>query len=113
MHKEEFHMQSTLVYWLRQQHPRVLFTISPQGMKLPISVAVKIKRLGYGAGTPDLMIFEPRGGCHGLFIELKTKKSRVSPEQAEWLEQLTLRGYAATVCRSVEEAIMEINNYLK
>ena len=81
-------------------------------MKLPIGVAVKLKRSGYSKGTPDILIFEPRGSYHGLFIELKTAKGRISAEQLYWLEELIHRGYAAMVCRSFDEARGEIETYL-
>ena len=110
---EESIIQTALVYWIKRHYPDLLFTIAPNGMKLPISVAAKFKKLGYAKGTPDLLIFESRGIHNGLMIELKTEKGRITPEQYDWLGKLNDRGYRAVVCRSVEEAIIVIKDYLK
>ncbi len=40
-------------------------------MKLGKRVAGRFKAMGYWAGTPDIMIFEPRWEFHGMFLELK------------------------------------------
>lgn len=49
---------------------------------------------------------------HGLFIEMKTAKGVVEPEQTLIHSFLRARGYYVVVCRSAEEAIKEIKNYL-
>jgi hypothetical protein len=110
---EEYHIQVALVQWLKTAYPKALFTIAPNGMKLSIGSAVKLKRMGYSKGTPDIMIFEPRHGYHGLFIELKTKTGQISPEQKIWNTSLEWRGYRSIFCYSFEEAVNEIDFYLK
>ena len=111
MKNEEYYMQIELVEWLKHEYPSALFTIAPSGMKLPISVAVKLKRMGYKAGTPDIMIFEPARLFHGLFIELKTAKGVVSKHQKDYLVALRQRDYKAEVCWSVDEAKEMIKDY--
>ena len=113
MFNEEYHIQTALIHWLRLVRPEVLFTIAPNGMKLPIGVAKKIKAMGYNKGCPDIMIFEAKKNYCGLFIELKTKTGKIQTEQKVWLDQLSRRGYKAIVCRSCEEAIVAINDYMK
>jgi len=49
---------------------------------------------------------------HGLYIEMKTAKGRVRPEQQWWLDRLTEQGYKAVVCRGADEAIAVIKEYL-
>jgi len=110
---EEAEIQKAVVFWLRTVHPEILFTIAPSGMKLPISVATKFKRMGYSKGTPDIMIFEPSGVFHGLFIELKTDTGRVTIEQRCWLKELDKRGYYTIVCRSVDQCRSIIEKYLE
>lgn len=110
---EEYHIQVALVNWIKVNYPDVLFTIAPNGMKLSIGSAVKLKRMGYSRGTPDLILLEPRSSHHGLFIELKTETGRLSPEQKKWQEDLLARDYTAVVCRSFNEATTIIKGYLK
>lgn len=111
--QEEYHIQTSVVLWLRANFPNALFTIAPSGMKLPIGVAVKLKRMGYSPGTPDICIFEPRYQYHGLFVELKTKRGVKSDEQIAWNEELNRRGYLSIFCYSFDEAVQRIGDYLK
>lgn len=110
---EEYHIQTAFVHWLRSQHPNILFTIAPNGMKLPIQVAKKMKAMGYLKGTPDIIIFEARKGFNGLLIELKTEKGRLTKEQKIVIPMLNDRGYKTVICRSCEEAILTVEKYLK
>jgi hypothetical protein len=111
--QEEYRLQCAVMFWIKTQYPEALVTIAPNGMKLNIGQAVKLKRMGYSKGTPDICIFEARKGKHGLFIELKTRTGKVSPEQKEWHQKLKERNYEVEVCWSFEEAICTIENYLK
>jgi uncharacterized protein YcgL (UPF0745 family) len=49
---------------------------------------------------------------HGLFLELKTRKGTVSPEQEVFHQRLTEQGYRVRVCRTLVECINEITAYL-
>lgn len=49
-------------------------------------------------GFPDLVIVNPRTE-RTLFRELKTTRGRVSPDQREWLDGLTMAGQDAGVWR--------------
>lgn len=94
-----------------------LFTIAPNGMKLPFSVAKKMKAMGYSKGCPDIMVFEEGKifAYKGLFIELKRSAvygdSKVSPEQEQWKKDLNERGYQAVICRGAQEAYKAIDDY--
>lgn len=104
-------IQKAVVYWIRKTYPDLMFTISPI-IKTTARQGKMIKDLGYNKGCPDLMIFEPSKGCHGLFIELKTSTGRLTLEQKYWLTELDKRGYYTIVCRSVLECTDIINRYL-
>ena len=108
---EEYQIQVALVNWIKINYPNVLLTISPNGMRLPIGVAVKLKRMGYLAGTPDILIFEPRNNYNGLFIELKSKTGTLQPNQKWFIGELIKRNYKAVVCYGFEEAILVIKQY--
>lgn len=109
---EEFVIQCQLTAWIKEQYPGILFTVSAGGMRTFRGVAIKLKRLGYSRGTPDIFIEEPRGKYHGLRIELKReKKGSVSSYQRDWLKRLNDRGYKAIVCKGLKESQEAINNY--
>ena len=115
----EYSIQCSVIRYIKLKYPTLLYTIAPQGFKLPFGVAKKIKAMGYIAGVPDLMIFEPRNGYHGLFIEIKTNKTeysqkgKVSENQKWWNNELNKRGYKAVICYGYDEVINELENYLK
>ena len=59
-------------------------------------------------GLPDIMGFMPLGKLgkpQMLFIEVKTPKGRVSPEQAAFIQTATDHGHLAFVARSVKDVI--------
>jgi len=65
----------------------------------------------FNKGFPDLFLPVPKNGYHGLMIELKTKRGKLSESQTHWLCYLSGEGYRATVCRGLEAAQTEIIGY--
>jgi hypothetical protein len=112
----EWQEQVALARWLRLAHTDVLWTASAGGMRTGMGTAIKMKMAGYSAGCPDILIFEPRKGFHGLAIEFKKDakygKAYASKEQQGWIDALAKRGYRATVCRGFAEAVNVIGDYL-
>jgi len=85
----------------------------PNGGARDIRVAAQLKSEGVKKGVPDLFLMAPRGGYHGLAIELKRRGGgRVSPEQKDWIERLNAQGYRATVCFGWNDARQTIEAYL-
>lgn len=117
MKHEEEAMQAACVRWYRYQYAnyaRLLFAI-PNGGTRNILEASRLKLQGVTAGIPDLMLAIPsgRGGnYHGLFIELKTEKGRLTDNQAAMLQYLSGMGYKTAVIRSITEFIKLITEYL-
>jgi hypothetical protein len=120
--------QKAVIDYLNIKYPNILKTISPEGMRLTIFQGIKYKMLGYTEGTPDILIFEPRGNWHGLFIEMKAperkyinsngklKKARagkLSQNQKLFIQKALERGYKAVCCIGANEAYKVIDNYLK
>ena len=96
-------------------HPelRLMFHI-PNGGSRSRAEAGRFKAEGVKAGVPDICLPVPRGGYHGLFIELKrTQGGVVSPEQGEWMAELARQGYRVCLCRGWEKAMRAIERYLK
>jgi hypothetical protein len=91
----------------------MLFAI-PNGSERNVIVGRKLKAEGVKKGVPDLCLCLPRGGYHGLFIELKRqKKSRISPEQVQWIAALRGQGYRAEICLGAAAAWEVIQEYVR
>ena len=110
--RDEYAIQSAFVRYLELMYPDLLYTISPAGFIMSAGMAMKMMRMGYRKGTPDLTIYEPRGEYHGLFIEFKDPKGVVSEQQRRFLDQAFDLGYATAVCYSTDEAIGVLSSYL-
>ena len=86
---------------------------------MTLGVAIKMKRAGYKAGFPDMLVLEPRGKYHGLFWELKVNDGHPSPEQKWWRDALIQRGYKAmivprglTFCEAQDYLVLHTERYL-
>jgi len=85
----------------------------PNGGKRNKVVAAKFKRMGVKAGVPDIFLAAPKGGYHGLYIELKrTKGGSTSDNQDDWIDALREQGYRVDVCKGWEKARESILDYL-
>ena len=91
---------------------RLLHHIPNEGRR-SIQYAMSLKRQGMKPGVPDICLPVARGGYHGLYIELKTKTGRQSPEQKQWQRDLLEEGYCAVVCKGFEAARETIDWYMK
>ena len=80
------------------------------GSRNPVEAA-NLKRQGVKPGVPDIFLPVARGRYHGLYIEMKTDKGRLSDDQRDWLSALREQGYAAYVCRGWERAAKLILKY--
>ena len=93
-------------------HPHLLFAVPNGGKRSRIQACI-LKGEGVRAGVPDLFLAVARGGYHGLFLELKTEKGRISEAQLEMHARLAKQRYFVAVPRSVGEALEVIQQYLK
>jgi hypothetical protein len=67
---------------------------------------------GVKPGVPDIWLPVPRGGFHGLIIELKVAGGKLSSLQKSWIEALQGQGYCAMVCVGFDVAKEAIEDYL-
>ena len=74
----------------------VLFCASAGGMRTNMRTAIRMKKAGYKKGHPDVVIYEPRGGWHGMTVELKVK-TYAGEDQKFWQGELLKRGYYAII----------------
>jgi len=69
MSEKEEHIK--ICNYIKNNYPNAIFTSESSGIRLTINQAKTLKQMRSNAGLPDLMIFEPRRGYNGLFLEIK------------------------------------------
>jgi len=72
-----------------------------------------LRRMGMQIGFPDVFIAVPRGGYHGLMLELKIVGNKATPAQIDMLGMLALQGYDTAVCFGWEAAVERIQAYMQ
>jgi hypothetical protein len=124
---EEQH-QVAFVAWFCLQYPQYakLLTLGSFGENVGERRMARLKQMGLTPGFPDLFlavpieIYEPlntkkKSYCYsrlnGLYIEMKTKRGKISPEQLEMHKLLREQNYKVDVCRSWHEAMESILVY--
>ena len=96
--------QKQLIQWCRTD-PRYqyLFHISNESVGGP-GWRIRNRQMGVKSGVPDLFYPVPMKGYHGLFIEMKANKGRLSMEQKKWIAALEQLGYKCVVAHGWEQA---------
>lgn len=124
-------LHEQVVQYLKMQYPAVIFrTDFAAGMKLPIWLAVRQKKMQSGRGYPDLFVAEPRTidnmTYYGLFLELKKEgeviyrqdgairasKDNHLAEQQAMIIRLTELGYSAHFAIGFDQAQTLLDWYL-
>ena len=108
--------QRTVVAWSRltaniKPELNLLFHIPNQRM-CKVALAVRLKSLGVMSGVPDLFLPVARGRYHGLFIEMKSAKGSMSPQQKAFCSMAIQQGYAFICCKSSKDGINALSNYI-
>ena len=109
--------QAQVVEWSRWayktgKYPMLnMLHCSLNGVKLSGTQARIAKGQGMLSGVPDLFLPVPKNGYHGLFIEMKSEKGRVTENQHWFLTNAESLGYKTAVCYSAKEAISAIQAY--
>ena len=73
---------------------------------------IRNRQMGVKSGVPDLFYPVPMNGYHGMFIEMKTEKGRLSQAQKRWIDALTQMGYKCVVAHGWNEAREALEQYL-
>ena len=73
----------------------------------------RLKSQGLKPGVYDICLPVARGGFHGLYIEMKAGKNKMTEKQTEFGDEVRKNGYATQTCYGSEEAIDVITRYLK
>jgi hypothetical protein len=120
--KKEENLQIAVCNYLRHQYPNLIWTSEASGIKLTIGQAVKAKKMRSGDKLPDIWILEPKGGFHGLLIELKSEypfkkdgnpKTEHIANQLITLQKLAEKGYYACMCFGFDQAKDSIDYYFR
>jgi hypothetical protein len=84
----------------------------PNERKASIIRRAKMKLAGVKKGVPDITIPVPNDKYAALYIEMKVKPNKPSPEQINMLKDLNAQGNYAAICWSADEAIELIQKYV-
>lgn len=108
----ESKLQQTCVQWFHLQYPQyIIYAVPNGGYRNKLEAAI-MQGEGVLPGVPDLCIPVARCGYHGLYIEMKYGKNRLSDNQTEIIAKLTTEGYKCEVCYTLEEFMNVVNSYL-
>lgn len=93
-------------------YQKLLFAV-PNGGHRHISEAKRLKAEGVRPGVADLMLSIPGKNNHGLYIEMKTSKGKMSDEQKEFARAVIKQGYRYVVCRKYSNFQELINRHIR
>ena len=110
----ESNEQIAAMDWLRAQHPNIAEYTMHIGNERKASyyAGYIMKRMGVLKGASDIFMAWPNGGYCGLFIEVKSKIGRPSPEQKAFIERMNNAGYLAKICYGADEVINTMQDYI-
>lgn len=108
--------QVSLIAWAKENEAkwpelRWLFAIPNGGLRAK-ATARKLQLEGVKPGVSDLFLPAPRGGHHGLWIEMKAWPNQPTGLQRRFQSDMRTTHYAAVVCWSFEGARNLIIGYL-
>lgn len=105
--------QIQLVARVRHFHPDVIIFAVPNGGLRDKRVAAKLKAEGVLASVPDLVVAEPRGPYHGLYVEMKRVGGKATLDQADMMHRLRERSYRVELAADgVDAAFAMVERYL-
>jgi hypothetical protein len=110
---KESEIQKAFFQWLSYYpYIRALTTHIPNGGSRHKLEAVNLKKQGVTAGWPDIFIAIASNDYHGLWIELKSKGSGLSPAQKYIKTLLSQENYDYYVCDTLQAAMEAVKTYL-
>jgi len=114
MLKTEQSEHINIVTWFHLQFPELAddFHHFANERKCSIAHGHLLKKMGVKRGVSDFFVGIPSGGYHGLWIELKVGKGKLSPEQIAFINRKNERGYLAIAVWGFDAAIEIIKTYL-
>ncbi len=106
--KNEERLQTQVVEYLKYALPKdSFFHHSPNEGRRHINFMVKLKKMGFKAGFPDIVIWVK--GKPTLFIELKVGKNKLTQNQIDVRDTLLSLGHKYCVAYN----LIDVDNFLK
>ena len=102
--------QQLIVNWIRQKTTLPVIKIDNEGKRTRYMGALA-KRQGLCPGASDLFIPRATKDYHGLWIEVKSEKGRLSPAQIKFATDMINEGYQAVTVWNSEAAIEIIKSH--
>jgi hypothetical protein len=101
-------------WWGMMKHrwPNCICFAIPNGGRRDAITGARLRLEGVLAGVPDIFLAKAASGKYGMFIEMKTKRGRVSESQRGLFPLLEAQGYGVAVCRGWHEAAETVEAYL-
>lgn len=115
MRNVESKIQIACVNWFRYKYPqykKILFSVPNGGARNSITGAI-LKMEGALSGVSDLILLKPNRFFGCLCIEMKQPKGRQQESQKEWQKAVESVGNKYVVCRSLDEFMNAVDDYLK
>lgn len=107
-------LQSSFFEWLAFAYPdlrKISYAIPNGGSRNAIE-GKNLKKQGVTKGVPDVFISFPSSGYHGLYIEFKIGKNKLTPEQKLFKDLVVSHGYYFSVCYNIDTAIQTLEEYI-
>ena len=101
-HEEEQLQVAVITLLEASRSPGVVYWHTPNGGKRGIREAVRFKRMGVLAGVSDIIISLPGGRM--AYLELKSRRGRVSEEQKAFLAGMEANGHRTGMAHTLGEA---------
>lgn len=111
---EEHQIQASCIRWFSLQYPQlknILFAI-PNAARRSARNGAYMKEEGMLAGVSDLILLKSNRFYSALCIEMERPGEYQKPIQKEWQKAVESVGNKYVVCRSLEEFIKVVNDYL-
>jgi len=110
----EHQIQSSFFQWIRIARKDLepyIFAIPNGGLRSKWAGA-KLKREGLKPGVFDIFIAIPNARWHGLWLEFKAGKNKLTDNQIIFMNNMVKNNYECAVCYSFEAAKAFLEIYL-
>ncbi len=118
-------IQIELCRYIAHRYPKELFNSDMSGVRLSKRQAIKAMKMRKKRGHPDFTMYSPRGSFVGLMLEIKPEQERIYKrdgslrksqhlaEQAEYGNDLRMRGWCFMFAVGLDDAIRKVDSFMK